>query len=96
MAIQKTYTEARAHLSEICNQVVQDRDIVYITRRGVPEVAMIAADELQGLLETAHLLRSPENARRLLTALNRALARTAPVEDPQVLREELGLGDHQA
>ena len=73
MTIQRTYTEARAHLSDLCNQVVQDRDIVFITRRGVPEVAMIAADELAGLLETAHLLRSPENARRLLTALNRVL-----------------------
>lgn len=93
MAIQRTYTEARAHLSEICHQVVEDREIVFITRRGVPEVAVIAADELLGLLETAHLLRSPENARRLLTALNRALERTVPTTDPASLREELGLGD---
>lgn len=93
MAIQKSYTEARAHLAELCNQVVQDRDIVFLTRRGVPEVAMIAADELLGLLETAHLLRSPENARRLLTALNRALARTSPTEDVVALRAELGLDE---
>lgn len=91
MAIQKTYTEARAHLSDLCNQVVQDRDIVFITRRGVPEVAMIAADELVGLMETAHLLRSPENARRLLTALNRALSREGAPEDVSSLRVELGL-----
>ncbi len=92
MTIQRTYTEARAHLSELCNQVVQDRDIVFITRRGVPEVAMIAADELAGLLETAHLLRSPGNAQRLLTALNRALSREVPAEEVASLRGELGLG----
>ncbi len=92
MTVQRTYTEARAHLSDLCNQVVQDRDIVFITRRGVPEVAMIAADELAGLLETAHLLRSPENARRLLTALNRALSREVPAEEVVSLRGELGLG----
>ena len=91
MAIQRTYTEARAHLAELCSQVVQDRDIVYITRRGAPEVALIASDELAGLLETAHLLRSPENARRLLTSLKRALDRETPPGDVVSLRGELGL-----
>ena len=91
MDIQRTYTEARAQLSGLLDRVVQDRDVVYITRRGVPEVALIAADELTGLVETAHLLRSPENARRLLTALNRALDRELPAEDTSSLRRELGI-----
>jgi antitoxin YefM len=41
-------------------------------------VALVAADELAGLLETAHLLRSPANAERLLTALTRAREQTLP------------------
>ena len=58
---------------------------------------MIAADELNGLLETAPLLRSPGNAQRLLTALNRARGETATpltLNTPQTLkalRTNLGL-----
>ena len=48
-------------------QVFHDRAL-----RGGDDLAVIAADELESLLETAHLLRSPKNAERLLTALFRA------------------------
>ena len=75
MAIQTSYTEARASLASLCDRVTEDRETVIITRRGAQDVALIAADELAGLVETAHLLRSPKNAARLLTALNRALQR---------------------
>jgi antitoxin YefM len=44
---------------------------VVIDRRGHESVVLVPASEWQGLLETAHLLRSPANARRLLNALNR-------------------------
>ena len=52
--------------------------------------ALIAADELASLQETAHLLRSPENARRLLSALERALNREGRAESPQTLKNKLG------
>ena len=52
--------------------------------------ALIAAAELRGLMETAHLLRSPKNAERLLTALARELeARTSAAETVDALRREL-------
>jgi antitoxin YefM len=41
-------------------------------------VALVAADELEGLLETAHLMRSPRNAARLLSALERARGDSLP------------------
>jgi antitoxin YefM len=91
MARQTTYTEARANFARLWDQVVEDRDTVIITRRGAKDVALIAADELAGLQETAHLLRSPENARRLLTALNRALQRTEAPRTIADLRQDLGL-----
>jgi antitoxin YefM len=78
MAIQTSYTEARSNLARLCNQVTEDRETVIITRRGAADVALIAADELVSLQETAHLLRSPRNAARLLAALNRALANGTP------------------
>jgi antitoxin YefM len=73
MTIQTTYTQARAELARLLDQVTHDREIVVIQRRGEEEVAMIAASELESLLETAYLLRSPANAGRLLTTLGRAL-----------------------
>ena len=91
MAVQTTYTEARANFARLCDRVTQDRETVIITRRGAGEVALVAADELSSLMETAHLLRSPKNATRLLTALNRALARTEQPQTVASFREGLGL-----
>lgn len=91
MTIETTYTEARENLASLWDRVVEDRETVIITRRGTADVALIAADELASLLETAHLLRSPKNAARLLTALNRALKRTEKPETIKSLRDELGI-----
>jgi antitoxin YefM len=86
-----TYTNARANLAKLCAQVADDREIVIINRRGAEDVALVAASELAGLLETAHLLRSPKNAQRLLTALKRAQKRTTKPQSLARLRQELGL-----
>jgi antitoxin YefM len=69
MAKETTYTRARANLASLCDDVAETREPLIIHRRGAPDVALVAADELQSLIETAHLLRSPNNARRLITAL---------------------------
>ena len=73
MTIQTTYSQARAELAKLLDQVIHNREVVVIRRRGEEEVAMIAASELTSLMETAYLLRSPANAERLLSALSRAL-----------------------
>jgi len=70
--LQTTYTNAKAYFAGLCNQVAGNREIVVIRRRKGTNVALIAADELESLVETAHLLRSPRNAERLLAALERA------------------------
>lgn len=67
-----TYTQARANFAKICKTVTDEQEIVIITRRNAEPVAMISASELSGLIETAHLLRSPKNAERLFSALKRA------------------------
>ena len=67
MAIQTTYTHARAKLASLLDEVTKNREVVIIQRRGNEDVALINADELTGILETAHLLRSPKNAKRLLS-----------------------------
>ena len=91
MPHQTTYTKARANLAKLCNQVAANREIVIINRRGAEDVALVAASELSSLLETAHLLRSPKNAQRLLSALNRAIAQKVKPQSVKKLRQEIGL-----
>ncbi|MBH8566580.1 type II toxin-antitoxin system prevent-host-death family antitoxin [Nostoc sp. CENA67] len=93
MSNQTNLTDASNNLTELCNQVVADRDVVIITRQEGESVALIAADELDSLLETAHLLRSPKNAIRLLTALERAKTRTLKPQSIYELRQELGVDE---
>ena len=93
MAIETTYTEARANLKSLLDEVTENQEQVIIRRREGGDVAMIAADELRGLIETAHLLRSPENARRLLRALTRAQRGEGRPEPLAKLRADLGLDD---
>ena len=93
MAIQTTYTKARANLAKLCSEVANNREIVIINRRGNEDVALVAADELSSLLETAHLLRSPKNAQRLLAALNRARSKPSKTHTVNQLRREMGLDE---
>ena len=85
-----TYTSARAHLRKLCDQVSSTRDPVIIHRRNAENVALVSADELESLMETAHLLHSPENARRLLTALLRAQRKTEKPTSLKQLKKETG------
>jgi len=91
MTIQTTYTQARDGLAKLLDQVTHNREVVIIHRRGEEEVAMIAASELESLLETAYLLRSPANAERLLSALGRALKGEGEPQSLAALRNELTL-----
>jgi len=72
MAVEITYANFQRRLTAVLDRVSNDQEVVIVRRRGGKNVAMIPAEELTGLMETAHLLRSPRNARRLLAALDRA------------------------
>jgi antitoxin YefM len=92
MTIQTTYTHARANLAKLFDEVTENREIVIVRRRRGEDIALVAADELDSLAETAHLFRSPKNARRLLQALTRAQAGTEKPRTISSLKEETGLG----
>jgi antitoxin YefM len=64
-----TYTAAREGLASTMDQVCRDRAPVVITRNRDQAVVLMSLDDYQEMEETAHLLRSPANARRLLAAL---------------------------
>jgi antitoxin YefM len=92
MAIVVTsYTDARARLAALCDHVASTRETVIIKRRSAEDVALVSAEELESLLETAHLLRSPRNAQRILSALQRAQSQETPPSAVAELRRELGL-----
>ena len=93
MGIKVSYSHAREHLAEIWNEVEDSRDVAVIKRRGHEDMALIPADELASLRETAYLLRSPQNAARLLAALTRARRGGTRSQDLTELRRELGLDE---
>ena len=66
-----SYSESRARYAETLNAVVDDREEVVITRAGRESVVMVSLEDYESLKESAYLLRSPENARRLTASIER-------------------------
>jgi antitoxin YefM len=94
MPVETTYTSLRENLASVLDRVVDDQEVVIVRRRGAQDVALVPAAELAGLIETAHLLRSPRNARRLLTALRRAQSGKGKPTSIERLRRDAGLETH--
>ena len=96
MDIQTTYTQARANLAALMDKAVDDKVPVYITRKNGKRVAMIDADEYESLIETAYLLSSPANARRLLEAIEQADRGEGTIMTIEELRRTVGLGEEES
>ena len=91
MGSEFTYSHVRNNLARVMDAAEDTREPVVIKRRNHEDMALLPASELRGLQETAHLLRSPKNARRLLTALVRALEDSVETSTAKELRDEFGL-----
>lgn len=87
MAVETSYTSLRENLASVLDRVVEDREVVVVCRKGGKDVALVAADELAGVMDTAHLTRSPANVRRLRSALRSKGKRMTPNQ----LRREAGV-----
>ncbi len=64
-----TYSAARANLAKTMDRVCEDHEALIITRNGEQSVVMLSLEDFKALEETAYLLRSPNNAQRLLAAV---------------------------
>lgn len=64
-----SYTESRANYAKVLTDVINDREETVITRAGHEPVIIVSLAEYESLRETAYLLRSPANARRLLDSI---------------------------
>lgn len=93
-----TYSDARKRLASLWDEVEDTREEVVLTRRGHEDMVLLPAEELRSLRETAHLLRSPRNAARLLAALERSRQEDGrSFASTDELAESLGLtGDEAA
>ena len=64
-----SYTATRGNLARTMKKVCEDHDPVIITRKNETPVVMLSLEDYEAMEETTYLLRSPENARRLLKSI---------------------------
>ncbi|MEL6438645.1 MAG: type II toxin-antitoxin system prevent-host-death family antitoxin [Cyanobacteria bacterium J06621_8] len=97
LAKQTNYTNLRQNLASILDEAIADRSVIIVTRQGKEEVAILAAEELNNILETLHLFRSPANAQKLIAAMERAdkLEKKTEVKSESLIElcQDLGLDE---
>ena len=93
MSTQITYAEAQENLAQICDRVVETGEAIVINRPNGKNVVLISEAELESLIETLYLLRSPANSTRLLTALQRAKSRVIHPQTIDELCKKYGLNE---
>lgn len=91
MSISLTYTQARANLAKLLDEVSHNKEVVIINRKNAENVALVSESELSSILETAHLLRSPRNAQRLLKSLLKVQENVEISQTVEELKREFGL-----
>lgn len=85
-----TYSQLRERLAEVWDQIEDTQEPVIVSRKGHQDLAILPADELANIRETAHLLRSPKNTRRLVEALARAFSDEEQIRvSPAALRTDV-------
>jgi antitoxin YefM len=88
------YTNARNGLASLLDRVTKNSEIVIINRRNKADVALISKEELDSLLETVYLLRSPANAKELFKAIEESQQMDDATVEPQSIKdlcEDLGI-----
>lgn len=91
--MEATYTETRSNFAKLWDRVIDHREPLTIHRRGSEDVVLLPASELSSLRETAHLLRSPRNAQRLLEALWASFDQQGEEVSVEALKEDLASDD---
>lgn len=77
-----TFSEARGHLKQVIDQVVEDSDITVITRRDAPDAVVMSLETFNSWQETVHLLKTPANAAHLAKSIKQLRAGHAEPHEP--------------
>ncbi|MBW4577218.1 MAG: type II toxin-antitoxin system prevent-host-death family antitoxin [Aphanothece sp. CMT-3BRIN-NPC111] len=88
-------TDARNSFFKLLDQVAQDHQVFIVNRRDGENVALISESDLNSLLETVYLLRSPANAQRLLAAIEESKSGKIQPQTIEELKQELGVGQKE-
>ena len=91
MARSTTYSALRSNLKQALDEVCEDHEPLRVERKNGDSVVVVSETDFNALEETAYLLRSPENARRLLKALHGSRAKDKSFANVDDLRAKLGL-----
>lgn len=93
-----TYTQARQNLKRVFDEVCESHEPTIITRKDGRHIVVMSLEDYRGWEETNYLLKSPENARRLLLAIekDRRGEYDQRFESLEALRAELGIDDEPA
>lgn len=86
-----SYSELRRKLKAVCDQVCDRHEALLIKRRRGGDVVLMAKEDYEALEETAYLLSSPENARRLFEALRRRSEDRSVFASIEALKNEVGV-----
>ena len=92
MSRSTTYSALRSNLKRALDEVCADHEPLRVERKNGESVIVISEADFRSLEETASLLRSPANARRLLNALHGKRGRDQTFARVDELRAKLGLG----
>ncbi len=86
-----SYSKLRNNLKSALDQVAQNHEVIRIERSRGGDVVLVSSEDYDALAETAYLLRSPANARRLTEAVTRLRKKQHLVVSLDVLKDEVGL-----
>jgi antitoxin YefM len=86
-----SYSKLRNNLKAALDKVAQDHEVIRIERVKGGDVMLVSSEDYESLAETAYLLRSPANARRLTEAATRPRSRQLSIVDLEKLKNEIGL-----
>ncbi len=89
-------TEARAGFFQLIDRVAQSHQVCIINRRDGENVALIAESDLNSLIETVYLFRSPANARHLIDSFEEYRSGKLGSQSIEELRKELGIDGEES
>ncbi len=86
-----SYSELRANLKDAIDRVVNDHEPIAVKRAKGGDAVLVSREDYDSLMETAYLLRSPANAKRLLAAARRPKRQLKTFKTTAALKHALGL-----